>query len=100
MSTSKVPLTISYHKAGTKPPLFIAGEFSDPHWHPLEMEYVTDVNGDHTFTAHVLAEPGSKVQYKFRIGIGDWWVLDEDAPTSTDSAGNLNNVLTAPSSAE
>lgn len=33
-------------------------------------------------------------QYKFRLGLGDWWVLDETAETATDDAGNKNNIIT------
>lgn len=32
-------------------------------------------------------------QYKFRLGQGDWWVLDETAETATDDAGNRNNII-------
>ncbi|CAI4218353.1 unnamed protein product [Parascedosporium putredinis] len=43
-------------------------------------------------------EPGTEIQYKFRVGTGNWWVLKEDSPTVTDSAGNQNNVLKATAS--
>lgn len=39
--------------------------------------------------------PEGRWQYKFRIGHGDWWVLDEQAETDTDDAGNVNNVFVA-----
>jgi hypothetical protein len=64
------------------------------------MDYTTDENGEHTFTKVILAEASSKVQYKFRLGLGDWWVLDENAATATDDAGNRNNIAEVPSIAE
>lgn len=64
------------------------------------MDYTTEEGGEHAFTTAILAEAGSKVQYKFRLGLGDWWVLNEDAPTVTDNAGNRNNVAEVPSIAE
>jgi hypothetical protein len=100
MATPKMPLTITYRHFGTQPPIFIAGEFSDPPWEPQEMEYTTDEAGEHTFKKQLLAAPGSEVQYKFRVGTGDWWVLNEDAPTAMDAGGFLNNVAEVPTATE
>ncbi|KAB5570647.1 hypothetical protein GE09DRAFT_1218069 [Coniochaeta sp. 2T2.1] len=100
MATPKVPLTITYRHAGTQPPIFIAGEFSEPPWDPQEMEYTTDEDGEHTFKKQVFAPANTKVQYKFRVGLGDWWVLNEKAPTAMDAAGFLNNVAEVPAVAE
>ncbi len=61
------------------------------------MEFVSGEDGEHSFKKEVSAVPGAKIQYKFRIGLGDWWVLDENAPTVTDDAGNRNNAVMAPS---
>lgn len=55
-----------------------------------------DEDGEHTFKKDIEAYVGSSVQYKFRVGLGDWWVLNENAPTATDSAGFLNNVAEVP----
>ncbi|KAM0286297.1 hypothetical protein ACHAQH_001028 [Verticillium albo-atrum] len=96
MATSKVPITLTYRKPGTQPPLFVAGTFSDPQWEAQEMQVTTGEDGEHTFFKPLHLPPGSKIQYKIRIGTGDWWVLNEDAPTVTDDAGNRNNVLVAP----
>lgn len=52
----------------------------------LEFEFYTEV--------HV--QVGKEYQFKFRIGEGDWWVLDEEHPTVTDDAGNRNNLLLVP----
>ena len=79
---STVPVTITYAKPGTQPPLFVAGTFSDPQWEPQEMNCTTDEDGNHVFVKTVRVPPGTKIQYKIRVGLGDWWVLNEDAPTS------------------
>ncbi|KAH6687180.1 hypothetical protein F5X68DRAFT_152660 [Plectosphaerella plurivora] len=91
---SKIPIAITYHKPGTEPPLFVAGSFSN--WEPQEMDCTTDEDGKHVFVKTVRVPPGTEIQYKFRVGQGDWWVLNDEAPTATDEAGNLNNIMTAP----
>ncbi|KAK1980486.1 hypothetical protein LZ30DRAFT_125935 [Colletotrichum cereale] len=91
-----VSVTITYKKPGTQPPIFVAGSFSDPQWQPQEMQFTTEDGGEHTFHKNIEVPPSSQIQYKFRVGLGDWWVLNEDAPTATDASGNRNNLLTAP----
>jgi hypothetical protein len=98
MASKKVPVTITYHKPGTSPPVFVSGTFSDPPWQPQEMSCKVDDNGDHIFHLETTAPEASKVEYKFRLGTGDWWVLDETAGTATDALGNMNNVMTTPAS--
>ncbi|KEZ42639.1 hypothetical protein SAPIO_CDS5892 [Scedosporium apiospermum] len=98
--TGKVPITLSYRKPGTQPPLFVAGTFTEPPWTAQEMSYTIGSDGEHAFSHTCKVEPGSEIQYKFRVGTGNWWALNEDAPTVTDSAGNQNNVLKAPSLVE
>ncbi|KXX79451.1 hypothetical protein MMYC01_203729 [Madurella mycetomatis] len=93
MAVARIPVVINYYKPGTRPPIFVAGTFSDPPWQPQEMEHTAREDGEHDFKKEVYGEPGSKIQYKFRIGDGDWWVLNGDAPTVMDSAGNTNHVL-------
>ena len=100
MATLKVPLTITYRHAGTQPPIFIAGEFSDPPWDPQEMEHIKEEDGEYTFKKQIFAPANTKVQYKFRVGLGDWWVLNENAPTAVDAGGFLNNVAEVPAVAE
>lgn len=90
------PVTITYQKPGTKPPIYVAGTFSDPAWQPEEMEYYLNSDGEHVFKKDLQVKPGSKIHYKFRVGDGDWWVLDDDTPTVTDAAGNKNNELEVP----
>lgn len=38
--------------------------------------------------------PSGKHEYKFQIGTGDCWTVDEEKETSVDDAGNINNVIT------
>lgn len=75
-------MTVTYAKPGTQPPVYLAGSFSEPEWHPEEMEFTTE-GTEHQFHKKILAEEGGSFQYKFRIGNGDWWVLNEEAPTGT-----------------
>lgn len=81
MSSSKIPFNVVYKKAGTAPPLFLAGSFSDPEWEPKEMEYTTDDDGEHTFRSDIIVEADKEYQFKLRVGQGDWWVLSEDHET-------------------
>lgn len=97
MADTKVPLTITYRAPQTQPPLFVAGTFSQPQWVPQEMEYATGKDGEFTFSKAFDVEPNSKIQYKFRVGPGDWWVLDEGAPigilpASTVSSPHANTI--------
>lgn len=81
MADSKVSVTITRKANGVQPPLFVAGTFSNPQWVPQPMDYVTDDDGEPAFSRTFEVEPDSKIQYKFRVGEGDWWVLNDDAPT-------------------
>ncbi|KAH7419579.1 hypothetical protein BKA64DRAFT_21126 [Cadophora sp. MPI-SDFR-AT-0126] len=96
MASKQVSISVKYSKPGTQPPIYLAGSFSDPAWQPQEMQYTTDENNEHEFFKEVNVEQGKEYQYKFRIGPGDWWILNEDSPTGTDDAGNRNNVLSVP----
>ncbi|XXG96602.1 hypothetical protein Hte_002890 [Hypoxylon texense] len=93
MPRQRVPITFTYRKSGTYPPIYVAGSFSDPPWRPQEMDVQIDQHGGHLFTKTVMVEDGSEIQYKFRIGLGDWWALDDSADTVTDNWGNVNNIL-------
>ncbi|KAI1772386.1 hypothetical protein F4818DRAFT_444211 [Hypoxylon cercidicola] len=93
MARGRVPITFTYKKKGTYPPIFVAGSFSDPPWQPQEMDVSIDQHGGHFFTKTVMVDDGSEIQYKFRIGLGDWWALDDSADTVTDNWGNVNNIL-------
>ncbi|KAK8055447.1 hypothetical protein PG993_000674 [Apiospora rasikravindrae] len=98
MASKQVPVTITYRKPGTSPPVFVSGTFSDPPWQLKEMSCVVDDDSNHVFQLKTSAPEGSKVEYKFRLGTGDWWVLDETADTVPNDLGNLNNVMTVPAS--
>ncbi|KAI1488127.1 hypothetical protein F5X96DRAFT_106474 [Biscogniauxia mediterranea] len=93
MASPKIPVTFTFHKDGTQPPVFVAGSFSDPSWQPQEMDAAMKENGEYSFTKHVEVGDASEIQYKFRIGLGDWWTIDSTADTVTDAQGNVNNVL-------
>lgn len=81
MVDRKVPVTITHRVRDIQPPLFVAGTFSDPQWTPQEMECTAGSDRENIFTQKLEVDPGSKIQYKFRVGHGNWWMLDEDAPT-------------------
>lgn len=93
MADTKVPLTITYRAPQTQPPLFVAGTFSQPQWVPQEMEHTTGEDGEFTFSKAFDVEPNSKIQYKFRVGPGDWWVLDEGAAIGILPASIASTVL-------
>ena len=76
-----VSTKITFEKDGVQPPVFVAGRFTE--WNPVEMAYDTAESGGvirNVFTHQVELDPGD-YQYKFRLGHGDWWLLDESAPT-------------------
>lgn len=82
MTERKVPVTFSHRAPGLQPPVYVAGSFSNPQWVPVPMEYTHGEDGVYTFTKTLEVEPKSKIAYKYRVGDGDWWILNEDAPTS------------------
>ena len=45
------------------------------------MDSTIGPDGAYIFSKEFEVEPSSKIQYKFRVGHGDWWMLNEDAPT-------------------
>ncbi|EHY57964.1 hypothetical protein HRR83_009453 [Exophiala dermatitidis] len=88
-----VATTITFNKPGVQAPVYVAGNFTN--WTPIEMKHEpVEKDGvvENHFSYTVDLEPG-EFQYKFRLGPGDWWVLDESTPTANDGAGNINNVL-------
>ena len=46
------------------------------------MKHKEKEDGELDFEHEFEAVPG-EYQYKFRLGPGDWWVLDETKPTGT-----------------
>ncbi|CAK7268637.1 hypothetical protein SEPCBS57363_003194 [Sporothrix epigloea] len=93
MAKDDVAVEITYNSTELQPPLWVAGTFSNPPWTPSEMLHRTTANGESIFSKTIHVRPGTLVQYKFRIGSGDWWVLDESQPTIIDETGNRNNLL-------
>lgn len=81
---------IKLSKSGVQPPVYIAGSFSDPAWLPQEMEYRIDRNGEYEYFKDAPAEDGKEYQYKFRLGPGDWWILDEESPTGRIISSQLS----------
>jgi hypothetical protein len=79
MSSSTVTITIAYDKPGTIPPVFVAGSFSSPPWQPQELQQ-DGKEGSGSFSRTFSMSPGT-YQYKFRLGTGDWWVVDEKQET-------------------
>lgn len=71
--------TITYTKPGTIPPVFVVGSFSSTPWEPQELEQGVG-EGSGTFSGTFSVNPGT-YQYKFRLGTGDWWVIDETQET-------------------
>ena len=83
MADLRVPITITFSKPGVQPPVYVAGTFSDPPWQSQEMGYTVDEQNNYIFHKEVRAEGGINYQYKFHIGDGDWWMVNEDVPTGT-----------------
>lgn len=69
---------IHYSHPGLQPPVYIAGSMCN--WEPIEMKQKHKEDGELVFEHEFEAAPG-EYQYKFRLGPGDWWVLDETKPT-------------------
>ncbi|KIV90042.1 hypothetical protein, variant [Exophiala mesophila] len=88
-----VTTTIRFSRPDVQPPVYVAGSFSK--WSPIEMKLDTNESTESTnnhFSYQTDLEPG-KYEFKFKLGPGDWWVLDESMPSVTDPAGNVNNLL-------
>lgn len=80
MADSKVNAKFAFQRPGTQPPVYVAGSFSNPPWQPHQMEATQRDDGEYIFTKSWPVEEGVDVQYKYRIGDGDWWVLDDSEP--------------------
>ncbi|PHH90877.1 hypothetical protein CDD83_2382 [Cordyceps sp. RAO-2017] len=91
-----VTVTVSFRRPGTQPPLFLVGTFSDPAWLPREMQYRTDDTGDKCFTTQISVQPGQDYRYKFRLGHGGDWLLDQQASIDIDDQGSCANLLKVP----
>lgn len=77
-----VSTTITFENTSVTPPVFVAGTFTK--WTAVELECettITDNIASYTYTKNFEIEAGEQ-QYKFRLGPGDWWVVDESKPKS------------------
>ena len=81
MASPQVSVKLTYRRNDTVPPVYVAGNFSSPPWQPLEMDVSEGEDGHNVFSKVVDVSEGSEIQYKFRIGSGDWWVVDESSET-------------------
>lgn len=93
--------TITFLKPGVAPPVFVAGTLTTPAWSPIEMTatYILPVIGSepsYKFTAEFHNVPVGEYQYKFKLGTDEMWVVDQNQETTTDAAGNKNNVIRFP----
>jgi hypothetical protein len=79
--SKKSATMILYSKPGTQPPIYVAGSFCN--WEPQEMQHTKDEQGEYKFRQEFEVEEGQEYQYKFRIGEGDWWLLNDHEPTGT-----------------
>ena len=76
-----VLVTLTFDKEDVTPPVYIAGSFTN--WQPVEMDHEQLNSGEtpvHRYTKQLDLSPGSH-QYKYRLGDGDWWMVDESALT-------------------
>lgn len=91
----KTPVKITYTNPGTQGPVYITTSLSSPPWDPLEMRVSDEKTeaGELIFYREFDEVEEGEYQYKFRLGPGDWWVLDHTTDTATDAAGNKNNVI-------
>jgi len=81
---------ITYAHPGSVPPVYLAGSFTTPPWEPQEMQYTklqskeaeSGEGGqpEYEFCKELDVREG-QWQYNFRVGQGDLWVLDRNAPT-------------------
>ena len=74
--------TIRLIRHDLSPPVFVAGTFTQ--WQAdVEMEYDIVSEGLKTpksFYKMIDLSPGAH-QYKFRLGHGDWWIIDDSTAT-------------------
>ena len=88
----KQSVTVEYSSPGAQPPVYVFTSLSEPQWSPVEMDSVKAGDGEYCFRKTFTVEEGD-YQYKFRLGPGDWWALNESAPVVDDGDGNKNNLL-------
>ena len=80
----KTHTSLAYSLAGLQPPVFVVTSLSEPQWDPIEMQHRQREDGQFEFWQDFDAEEGEH-QYKFRLGPGDWWALDETKQIGKDA---------------
>ena len=82
--SKKEKTTITFQSPGAIPPVFVSAAFTDPPWHPIELDYSKAPGSDEDliFAKGFEVDEG-RWQYKFRLGPGDWWVCNEDSEIGT-----------------
>ncbi|GAB7345906.1 hypothetical protein MBLNU457_4142t1 [Dothideomycetes sp. NU457] len=90
--TMKSHVRLTYSSPGLCPPVYVITSMSEPQWEPVEMDHTQKEDGHFHFSKEFDAEEGQH-QYKYRLGPGDWWALDESKQTVDDGFGNRNNLI-------
>lgn len=72
----KSHIRLSYSSPGLCPPVYVITSMSEPAWEPVEMNFTQKEDGHFDFYKEFDPEEGQH-QYKYRLGPGDWWALDE-----------------------
>ena len=79
-------ITITFAGPDLHPPVFVAGSFTHPPWHPHLMEIVLPESQQKEYgLQHVFKKtfdiPEGEHEYKIRLGHGSWWVCDPKEET-------------------
>lgn len=76
---------LTYAKAGTRAPVYVAGSFTSPPWEPVELDSRPLPAADAATSATEEREffrdfhvPEGRWLFKFRLGPGDWWVCNDE----------------------
>lgn len=84
-SEATYPIKITFDSPGACPPVYVAGSFTVREWHPQELNYSVNERKDNKTSEQpsytffrTFDVPVGTFQYKFRLGIGDWWVCDSN----------------------
>ncbi len=84
-------VTITLDRPDLQPPVYVASSMSSIPWEPHEMSFTHNESPNpsdppqlHFFKEFKDVEEG-QYQYKFRLGPGDWWILDDKSQTGQPS---------------
>ena len=79
----KQAVQIVYPYPEAEPPIFVAGDFTDPPWDPHELNYEKTSTGESRFSRSFNITDG-EWQYKFRLGSNsseEQWICDNNTET-------------------